>query len=221
MDDDPLILWGRCRSGTRWFWAARDFDSDSEYGWADTEEEAVSDAGAAVERLAAGRAAMVRVMHGVASRTLRDVNAEKRKTRPAGGTEAGAVEYLYGVATGRYDADDEWQPASVVSFRITRKTPKRIYYVRSERIPGDVVIGYVDRLRLEADGEVCNRSAGWWSPDYRLYLTPPVLEQPAVPDLGGLKAAMAAAHPDRGGTDEAFIAARGRYERARRRHPAL
>jgi hypothetical protein len=34
--------------------------------------------------------------------------------------------------------------------------------------------------------------------------------------LRALRKAMADAHPDRGGTAEAFIAARGRYERALR-----
>jgi len=59
MTDAPLILWGRCRSGRRWFWAARDFDGPREHGWADSEELAVSAAEAAVERLAGGRAATV------------------------------------------------------------------------------------------------------------------------------------------------------------------
>jgi hypothetical protein len=35
-----------------------------------------------------------------------------------------------------------------------------------------------------------------------------------TPDIRGLRKAMAAVHPDRGGTAEAFIAARERYERA-------
>ena len=40
---------------------------------------------------------------------------------------------------------------------------------------------------------------------------------PAAGDLHGLKAAMAAAHPDRGGNSAAFIAARATYVAARRR----
>ena len=39
--------------------------------------------------------------------------------------------------------------------------------------------------------------------------------------LGVLKAAMAAAHPDRGGSAEAFIKARARYVAARRRTRAV
>jgi len=55
VSDTPLIMWGRCRSGRRWFWAVPDFDGPREHGWADTEERAVNAAEAAVERLAGGR----------------------------------------------------------------------------------------------------------------------------------------------------------------------
>lgn len=44
-----------------------------------------------------------------------------------------------------------------------------------------------------------------------------LLRRPTPPSLPELRAAMADAHPDRGGSDEAFIAARQRYERARAR----
>lgn len=131
-------------------------------------------------------------------------------------TAPAPVEFLYAIHQG-YDANDDWKPAHVVSFRVTKKTPKRIYYVRRERIPGDLEIGYVNRQKIEATGEIYNHGAGgWWSPDFHLYLNPPEVPQYAKPDLAALKAAMHAAHPDRGGTDEAFIAARERYERAQR-----
>jgi hypothetical protein len=214
----PLILWGRCRSGRRWFWAAYEFDGDRAHGWADSEEQAGEDARAAVERLADGRVATVVVRHGVASGRLREVNAEKRKTLATDGAGAAPVEYLYAVAAGHFDGNDDWVDAAVTSFRITRRTAKRVYYVRRER-GGEVEIGYVDRRRLEEAGEVVNRGAGgWWAPDHHLYAAPPVLEpaRPEPPDVRELKAAMHSAHPDRGGTDEAFIAARERYERAQR-----
>ena len=54
-----------------------------------------------------------------------------------------------------------------------------------------------------------------------LYAAPPELQpQQVEPDLAGLKATMAAAHPDHGGTNEAFIAARRQFvaARARARH---
>jgi len=214
--DTPLISWGRCRSGKRWFWAAQEFDGARAHGWADSEERAVRDAGVAVERMAAGQAATVLVQHGVASRALREVNAEKRKTLTADGADAAPVEYLYAVVAGHYDADDEWVDPSIATFRITRRTAKRIYYVRREN-GCEVEIGYVSRLKLEADGEVHNHGAGgWWAPDFHLYAAPPEVmpARPESPDVRGLKAAMRAAHPDMGGTDAAFIAARRRYERA-------
>jgi hypothetical protein len=127
-----------------------------------------------------------------------------------------AVEYLYGIEAEGYDGNDDWHPTRIVQFRITRKTPRRIYYLpdgsrRSERSRGE---RFVDRSALERDGQVTRRSGGWWESDLTVYLNPPVIEQAQPPNLAELKAAMAAAHPDRGGTDEAFIAARQRYERA-------
>lgn len=127
------------------------------------------------------------------------------------------VEYLYAIETEHWEGnDDVWVPRRVVAFRITKKTPKRIYYVRRERGPGEVEIGCINRQKIEADGEIYNHGAGgWWARDFHLHLEPPVIEQAAKPDLAELKAAMAAAHPDRGGNDAEFIAARQRYERAR------
>ncbi|MCG8971775.1 hypothetical protein [Streptomyces sp. CL12-4] len=122
------------------------------------------------------------------------------------------VEYLYGIEAG-HDEGNEWVPTRVVRFRVTKKTPRRIYYLPREW--GQPEQRFVDRIALERDGEVVRKSAGWWEPDLRVYLNEPVLEEDQRPSLDELKAAMAAAHPDRGGTDEGFIAARRRYERAR------
>jgi hypothetical protein len=126
-----------------------------------------------------------------------------------------ATEYLYGVDSSVADDSRFYEPPRVVQFRITKKTPKRIYYVRRERGPGEVEIGYINRQQIEADGDLYNHGAGgWWAPDFHLYLNAPELQQTAKPDLAVLRAEMAAAHPDRGGTDAAFIAARRRYEQA-------
>lgn len=125
-----------------------------------------------------------------------------------------AVEFLYGIEAGHEELND-WVPARVVSFRITKKTPRRIYYTR-ETLGTRRLVGFVDRQAIERDGQVRRRSSGWWEPDSTVYLEPPELPSAAPrPDLGELRAAMAAAHPDRGGTDAEFIAARERYERAR------
>ena len=63
----------------------------------------------------------------------------------------------------------------------------------------------------------------WCYADYQLYSSLEGLlgdrwrvEEEEKPDLDTLKAAMAATHPDRGGTSAAFIEARQRYVTARR-----
>lgn len=129
------------------------------------------------------------------------------------------VEYLYGIDSSVADDDRFYEAPRVVRFRITKKTPKRIYYIRREDC-GRREVGYVNRQEIESAGEAYNRSSGWWAPDFHLYLTAPVLpEYRRRPTLAELRAAMAAAHPDRGGTDAQFIAARARYERARATAP--
>ncbi|MFF8590010.1 hypothetical protein ACF061_00980 [Streptomyces sp. NPDC015220] len=127
------------------------------------------------------------------------------------------TEFLYGVDSSVADDDRFYEPPHIVRFRITKKTPKRIYYIPENW--GRPVQRFVDRVALERDGEVRRRSAGWWEPDATVYLNPPELEQPAKPDLGALRAEMADAHPDRGGTDAEFIAARRRYEQAKAQQP--
>lgn len=123
------------------------------------------------------------------------------------------VEYLHAIQTGRYDGNDDWHEAHVIAFPIIRKTPKRIYYDASQWATR-AHVRFVDRQRIETDGEVWQRNRHWSAPDFRLHLAPPVIEQGAKPDLAELKTAMAAAHPGRGGSDEALIAARRRYENA-------
>ncbi|MEU7338680.1 hypothetical protein [Streptomyces sp. NPDC007074] len=129
-----------------------------------------------------------------------------------------AVEYLYAIQSEHWQGDDSrfHVPKQVITFRITKKTPKRIYYIASEDWEPRRRTGYVDRQRIEAEGEVYSRSLHWSAPDFHLYLEAPELEEYApAPDLAALKAAMRAAHPDVGGTHEAFLEAHERYERAR------
>ena len=117
-----------------------------------------------------------------------------------------AVEFLYEL----WDANWDDGPLGNYKIRrhpITRKTSKRIYFT----LPHDRS-GFVDRQEIETDGEI------FYRPTARiLYLAEPEIPTgPKPPDLAALKAEMAAAHPDVGGTDEAFIAARQRYEAAKR-----
>jgi hypothetical protein len=137
----------------------------------------------------------------------------------AQGGQLEPTEYLYGIDSTVSDDSRFYQGPRVVQFRITKKTAKRIYYVASKSWEPRVQIGFVDRQRIEADGEIYLRNRHWSAPDFHLYLNPPVIQQHNKPDLESLRAEMAAAHPDRGGTDEAFIAARARYERARANVP--
>lgn len=216
-----LILWGRCRSGRRWFWAALavgDIDR-SVHGWADSEDQAVTDARTAVVELAGSRSAVAVISHGQARHELKAVNAEKRRNRPpSGATDAGPVEYLYGIQPRGDDAADQER---VVRFQITRKTARRIYYVRWRGRGDDVRIGFVSRQEIETNGEAYNRSGGWWAGDYHLYAAPPELPRYAPltaaerkAELARLRREMGDAHPDRGGTAEGFMAARARYKAA-------
>ncbi|MFI9331898.1 hypothetical protein ACIGZJ_30705 [Kitasatospora sp. NPDC052868] len=202
-----LIHWGRCRSGKRWFWAAKAFgQEDPAHGWEDTEDRAVAAARAAAAALASEGPTLAFRVEGVASDALRRINTAKREQRPGKAGPGAVREFLYALVL----RDGEQK---LVSFAITKKTDRRIYYLdRRDRLR------YVDRQAIESAGEVANRSRGWWEDDFRLHLNPPPLperigEQPD--DLCELKRAMADAHPDRGGTSEDFQEARERYVRAR------
>ncbi|MFD6113638.1 hypothetical protein ACFWG0_26495 [Streptomyces yangpuensis] len=119
-------------------------------------------------------------------------------------TAPAAVEYLYELWDANWD-DGPLGNYKIHQYPITRKTSRRIYFSIHSRT------GFVDRQRIEADGKIYHRPFGRY-----LHLTPPEIPGPPQrPSLSELKAAMAAAHPDRGGTDAEFITARQRYERAR------
>lgn len=130
-------------------------------------------------------------------------------------TDTVPVEFLYGIEPGRYDANDDWQQQRVVAFRITKKTARRIYY-DADLLGHRPRIRYIDRQVIEEAGEITRRGGHWWEPDLQLHTQPPQTFPPQWDlNLPRLKAEMAAAHPDRGGTDAEFIAARQRYEHAR------
>ncbi len=231
---DLHILYGRCRSGRCWFWCAKifnyDLDYPNEYGWSDTEAQALEHVRDAVVRLAGDRSATADIVQHIASHRLKELNAEKRRSRPPSGAKGSRVtEYLYG----RDRCGGDYN--SVYRFRITKRTAKRIYYVsKAEWIDErgepradpyhleEETIGFVDRQKLETEGSVRNLGRHWSSSDYRLYASLEGLlaqyrrDEPEKPDLASLKAAMAAAHPDKGGSSAAFIEARHRYVAARR-----
>lgn len=163
------IIHGRCRSGSRWFWIAAlmEYGDDAhkcdnpvciyggphEYGWEDAEDLALKAMAEAVARLggevlpgtyrgnAPGSA-------GQASSALKRINAAKRAARPpSGSTDAGAVEYLYGAYISSWVDDMTGESVErVIPFQITRRTARRVYYIRRPGCPewnDPPVIGFI------------------------------------------------------------------------------
>jgi hypothetical protein len=219
-----LICLGRCRSGRRWFWrtvnftrSCREPDLESEtaeQGFVDSEEQAWTDMLAAAVRLAEGRPASVVVTQDTASHGLKKLNKAKRAARPPPDTEdARLVEYLYGRWGGKH--------------RILKRTKTRVYYNQIEENNWEASheprVGFIERAQLELPDDVEHWHDHKGRERHRyLFLRPPPPPEwhPEAPDLRELKAAMAAAHPDRGGSNGAFIEARKRYLAARQRSGA-
>jgi hypothetical protein len=206
--DRELVLFGRCRSGKQWFWVAYGYCEKPTklHGWAETKDAATAAAVAAVLTLRAGLPIIANFVQYCASGTLKDLNKAKRAAWPATDTsDAHVVEYLYFWGDSKY--------------RIVKKTRERIYYDKEMlHLDGssspfsyldDQRIGFITRRKL-AQKE-------YWS----LTPPPPGASPKAPSDLRQLKAEMSAAHPDCGGTNAAFIAARRAYVEARRRMRAV
>lgn len=233
-DEPPQIVWGRCRDARRWFWYAHIIGGPDAHGWAPNRDTAGRRANAAAVKLAAGQYANIRIHDEAAEIKLAAVKAAKRSDAQAESGRRSATSdeaaNLYAIEPGYYDhGGRRWVHSKVVRLPIVKKTARRIYYLRSSE-PGEFEQGYIDRQHFEAHGWV-------WSSRYKkIYAQPPKVpdDKPFIPppfdptpyraattpdpgELKRLKAAMADAHPDRGGTSEAFIAARERYLRARRR----
>jgi hypothetical protein len=246
-EERQFTTFGRCRSGHRWFWAVSKYyltrEEEVLSGFEGTEEKALAAVRHAVGELKTERLLRAIFSARVASDELKRINGEKRRQRPpADGSEARPVEYLYARETCWSDgyrcecADltgEEKVLYHINKFQIIRKTRQRIYFSKKpERVrePLPLLVdttecgtGYVDRQKIETEGDIYSHSAHWSADFFHLYLSLEGLlaahlrrDEGATPDLSELKAAMAAAHPDRGGSDEAFIAARARYVAVRR-----
>lgn len=102
----------------------------------------------------------------------------------------------------------------VVRFPITKRTDSRVYF-HAYTLGNLAAIHYVDAARLARDGEAPMPGEGWPA-DFRntFYAARETAEAIARGDIRQLRRQMASAHPDRGGTDGQFMAARKRYERA-------
>ncbi len=198
---------------------------------------------AAIPGYRTGVPILANALHGAASGKLKELNEAKRRARPAPDTsDTRAVEYLYA----RGDCSSDWPCLCeqltgtdrfnyhLKKFQILKKTKQRIYYYRKP-LPFDEPIdsepcnihdwtyygtAFINRQKIEQEGEIwSHKGGGWWRQTAGSILKPPAPEAKSEPprrDLSALKAAMAAAHPDRGGSSASFIEARARYIAARR-----
>jgi hypothetical protein len=243
---DAHVMYGRCRSGRRWFWTTSLWGRSIEaaqwlHGWEDAEELALEAARLAVAKLADGRRVCVDFRAGWTSSHLKDINRAKRAAKPpSDSADSKPVGYLFGCFGYCDDMTNEWVN-HFYRFQIVKKTAKRVYYLaepreRIDEFSGEPLdefrttfnldwtkTGFVDRQKLEAEGCVENRGRHWSDYDSRLYASLQILrgsirrDDDEIEDIAKLKQAMAAAHPDRGGSSAAFIEARARYVDARRR----
>lgn len=140
-----------------------------------------------------------------------------RAARAASLARAADDDYLYAIRrTGRavWTRPGEVVAGQVVRFPITKRTDKRVYF-HAYTLGDLAAIHYVDAARLARDGEAHMLGEGWPA-DFRntFYATREAAEATAHSDITQLRRQMASVHPDRGGTNEQFMAARKRYERA-------
>ena len=169
----------------------------------------------AVRRMKVLPLAIADLSHGMARYTLKQLSAARRAARPPSpARDARTVEYLYEVCIDPYWYN--WLDHSLSRYRIIKKTKVRIYFSEDDRFPSsdpDFQNTYfIDRTALERGESIWHRRIR-----HSLSLSPPQPEEAKpLPDLRQLKAEMAAAHPDRGGSDAAFIAARKQYLSARK-----
>jgi hypothetical protein len=230
-----LAFYGRCRSGKRWFWSVSvwgkgsNYDEDAErHGWENDEASAIAAARQALVEISTTRDIHAVFTQGRTYERLKEINAAKRLAKPSNSSDAHAVEYLYEVGG-----------SQLVRYRITRIRKKRIFYLKdfeylddngvptgkwdwhAEQWGPENKVGFVARVRVDL-AEPNDRyfqyftslpaALAYRAAQRRLY---GASTGPAV-DLKALKAKMAAAHPDHGGTSAAFIAARREYVAARR-----
>lgn len=133
------------------------------------------------------------------------------------------IEYLYGAEHYWPEPRTAWPASRIIAFRIVRKTPKRIHYIRHQD-GAAVSYGSADRHAIETIGVTPGHPARPGDPDRWLYATRAHAETatgsgpppPPGGDLRELRRDMAAAHPDRGGTPETFQDAAQRYQAALR-----
>jgi hypothetical protein len=128
--DDKFLIYGRCKSGRRWFWMAYDYrarcDDQTDagaHGWEDTEQAANDAARAAIVRIADGKKAFATFKAGFASEELKDINKAKRAARsPSVSKDSKLTEYL------GYSRDHDTYGFYFKRYQIIKKTAQRIYF---------------------------------------------------------------------------------------------
>lgn len=130
-------------------------------------------------------------------------------------TDLNPADFIYGAFVSSW-VDDETgdHNRQVYPFQVIKRTPKFIYYMGPYKHRRRI-----DREAFERDGSIATRR--YWEHDHHLFARYEDAErdiapfEPGAPDVRQLRREMADAHPDAGGSAEAFIAARERYERGR------
>lgn len=117
------------------------------------------------------------------------------------------VEYLY--SPWMYEDERGHLDTEVKLFRITKRTPKRVFFTAwSGRVKS------VDRGQLEATGRAWIRDSGGYSVHVDRADAEPTPREATEDKIKRLRNEAAAIHPDRGGDPAEFRAAHARYRRA-------
>lgn len=233
-----IIYWGFCRSGKRYLWVVENHSTHmGEYGYVPivehrsiisitSRDEAELKARESIERITTLPLPQVFAKQSVAQNHLRRLNAEKRRQRPpkTGTQESSTTQYLYAVIL---ESDRDRVHAIRAKYRVVKITRKSIFYDKQNLLHNgyarhydDIRCGYVRKIDL--DQRHYWRSRVWTMRDPATYgqrrtaNTKQDLEN-LLKEIKGLKEARKKAHPDKGGTAEAFVKANDAYEAAMRR----
>jgi hypothetical protein len=122
-------------------------------------------------------------------------------------TDVVPVEYLY--SPWMYEDERGHLDTEVKLFRITKRTPKRVFFDA-----GRGRAKSVDREQLEREGRVWVREFGGYSVYANRADAEPTPREATEDKIRRLRVEAAALHPDRGGDPIEFRAAYARYQRA-------
>lgn len=205
----------------RYLWVVENHSTfNGEYGFTHSLSQAMEEINSAKQRLSTRSYPQVYQATKYATNLLRKLNREKRRRRPpkTGTSQTGVTEYIYRI---RLDQQGTKVLQIYGKYRITRFTRRSIFYdkqnlLRSNNIQHDDDMRFG---RVYKDDLDCLPQEYWtfhhstWTlkdPDTWGVTVEKVKKadlEKAVKELRNLRMAAAKAHPDAGGTAEAFIAA--------------